>query len=61
VYLRRARIGIPSLSETDRHLIHAYSIFDSGAYRNHAAEWLFPQEKATMHRSSMATSESKML
>jgi hypothetical protein len=38
-----------------------YSVFDSGAYRNHEAEWLFPQEKATLHDLQMATYESKTL
>jgi hypothetical protein len=44
-----------------RHSDSGYSIFDSGIYRNHAAEWLFPQEKATLHEFSMAACESKML
>jgi len=26
-----------------------YSIFDSGVYRIHAAEWLFLEEKAIFH------------
>jgi hypothetical protein len=38
-----------------------YSIFDSALRRNLAAEWLFPQEKATFHNVTSATSESKML
>jgi hypothetical protein len=38
-----------------------YSVFDFGAYRNHNAEWLFPQEKATLHDLQMATYESKTL
>jgi hypothetical protein len=27
----------------------SYSVFDSALYRNLNAEWLFPQEKATLH------------
>jgi hypothetical protein len=30
-------------------IANSYSIFDSGVYRIHAAEWLFPQEKAIFH------------
>jgi hypothetical protein len=38
-----------------------YRVFDSGAYRNHAAEWLFPQEKAAFLMASMAICDSKTL
>jgi hypothetical protein len=38
-----------------------YSIFDSALYRTRDAQWLFPQEKATLHDLQMSTSESKML
>jgi hypothetical protein len=38
-----------------------YSIFDSALYRNHAAEWLFPQEKATFDAVLMSKCEAKML
>jgi hypothetical protein len=31
-----------------------YSVFDSGAYRNRDAEWLFPQEKVTLHDAEMS-------
>jgi hypothetical protein len=58
----------PSASRVARHLANSpssrsesYSIFDSALYRIHAAEWLFPQGKATFHDLKMSTSESKML
>jgi hypothetical protein len=38
-----------------------YSIFDSALCRSLKVEWLFPQEKATLHDLTMATRESKML
>jgi hypothetical protein len=38
-----------------------YSIFDSALYKGLNVEWLFSQEKATLHDLSMATCESKML
>jgi hypothetical protein len=38
-----------------------YSGFASSAYRIDAAEWLFPQEKATLHTLSMSTYEAKPL
>jgi hypothetical protein len=38
-----------------------YSIFDSALYRNLEAEWIFPQEKATLQDLQTATCESKML
>jgi hypothetical protein len=38
-----------------------YSIFDSALFRNVEAEWLFSQEKATLHRAAMSICESKML
>jgi hypothetical protein len=47
--------------QSARFLVSRYSVFDSGAYRNHDAEWLFPQEKATLHDPQMATCESKTL
>jgi hypothetical protein len=37
------RVAIKLKGEKD------YSIFDSGVYRIHAAEWLFLQEKAIFH------------
>jgi type IV secretory pathway VirB9-like protein len=40
---------------------HSYSIFASALSRNRAAEWLFPQEKATLQNAAMLTSEAKML
>jgi hypothetical protein len=40
---------------------NSYSIFDSALYRNRDAEWLFPQEKATLHDLKTSTCESKML
>jgi hypothetical protein len=30
-----------------------YSGFDSALYRNHDAEWHFPQENATLHNLQM--------
>jgi hypothetical protein len=39
----------------------SYSIFASALYRNHAAKWLFPQEKATFHSAKIYTLEAKML
>ena len=39
----------------------SYSIFDSALYRNLEAEWIFPQEKATLQDLQTATCESKML
>ena len=39
----------------------SYSVFDSSAYRNHDAEWRFPQEKATLYKLQMPTCESKTL
>jgi hypothetical protein len=38
-----------------------YSVFDSALYRIHAAEWLFPQEKATCYAALMSRCEAKML
>jgi hypothetical protein len=38
-----------------------YSIFDSALYGSLNIEWLFSQEKATLHDLLMATCESKIL
>jgi len=50
-----------SFAKRSSGLISHYSIFDSDAYRNHAAKWLFPQEKATFHAVLTSRCESKML
>jgi hypothetical protein len=36
-------------------------VFDSGAYRNYDAEWLFPHEKATLHTAAMSICGAKPL
>jgi len=41
--------------------VAGYSIFASTAYRTSAAEWLFPEEKATLKNAAMLISEAKML
>ena len=38
-----------------------YSIFTSSVYRTDAAEWLFGQEKATLHAGARSAREAKML
>jgi hypothetical protein len=51
----------PGAPPSPRLCFCGYSIFDSALYRSLKVEWLFPQEKATLHDLTMATRESKML
>jgi hypothetical protein len=47
--------------ENNSEMRAGYSIFDSALFRNLEAEWIFPQEKATLQDLQTATCESKML
>jgi hypothetical protein len=38
-------------------MVGGYGIFDSALYRNRVAEWLFHQEKATLHDATMSICE----
>jgi antitoxin (DNA-binding transcriptional repressor) of toxin-antitoxin stability system len=60
--LPRPNVSDEAIKETiDWAKSEIYSIFDSAVYRKLEAEWLFPQEKATLYDLQMATCESKML
>jgi len=50
-----------SLLRPDDRYWGGYSSFDFDVYINRAAEWLFPQEKATLHDLKLARLESKIL
>jgi hypothetical protein len=54
----RARMGCGLLGLDEP---GGYSIFDSALYGNQETEWLFPQEKATLHDFVTSICESKML
>jgi hypothetical protein len=56
-----SRFGLFAVIKLAEVMPTRYSIFDSALYRNRDAEWLFPQEKATLHDLQTSTCESKML